>query len=282
MITKHILLAAKIALPVCLALPLVVLSGCSTTSSSRAEGAAVTALALSAEYQTLGGEIAVSVQLLDEVTAASAFERSKAYDRFHSQLKQLEAHGQRVSRASANMQKRSHVYTEAWQAQIDEVQNPKIRAVAEQRSAKVREQFESVREELNEVQETYSEFERNLLDISIVLEADLSGPGVQLLETVIETASDDSVTAREEIQHVVGQLDWISNALAKPVAPPSEDDTEQALESELTPAEPEISDVFETPEETTEAELPSEPTEATETSETGEPTSTEEPTDQDS
>ncbi len=206
--SKLILAAALLAAPA-------IVVGCGSTSTSRAEGTAGTASTLREEYQGLHAEIAVTIRSLDGVTTASAVDLGGAYKGFAARLKQLEAKGRRVDRASEDMQRNSKKYIESWQARIAEVQNPEIRALAEKRSTDARERFEATKVELSRVHEDYARFTGNLQDIAIVLEADLSRAGVGALGGVIQTASRDADSARTDILKIVEMLDGITSALSR-------------------------------------------------------------------
>lgn len=188
--------------------------GCSSTSSSRAEGTADTASTLREEYLGLHDEIGVTMRSLDGVTSAGAVDLSGAYKSFASRLKRLQSRGRRVANASEGMQRNSRKYIESWQARITEVQNPEIRALAEQRSSDARDRFETTKTELSRVQEDYARFTGNLQDIAIVLEADLSQAGVEALQGVIQTANSDADSARADIEKIVELLDGITSALS--------------------------------------------------------------------
>ena len=210
---------SKLTLAALLLLAPAIGAGCGSTSTSRAEGTADTASTLREEYMGLHDEIGVTMRSLEGVASSGAVDLAEAYKDFASRLHKLESKGRRVTNASEGMQRYSRKYIESWQDQIAEVQNPEIRALAEERSTKASERFEAAQAELASAHEEYARFTGNLRDIAIVLEADLSQEGVVALEGVIGDAGRDAQSARADIERIAGMLEGITSALSMGPSP---------------------------------------------------------------
>src|SRR5262249_15129834 len=122
------------------------LSGCGTTSGYKQADKTGEGIAEFRDEITQGKvAIDATMKALSDIAASATTDPRKAFERYSKDVANLESTAAKIRKRGAAMQEQGQAYFKHWEEQLAQVQNPDIRALAEQRRAKLQDAFTTIR-----------------------------------------------------------------------------------------------------------------------------------------
>ena len=132
------------------------------------------------------------------------------YAKFGRAVAETQEDAERARRRGADMRERADAYVARWQKEMSDVQNPELRAGAEARREKVKQNFERVQSAAHAARDAYQPYMNSLQDIQKVLAVDLTPQGVQTARPAIDQANAAARTLNERLDALIRELDDVS------------------------------------------------------------------------
>lgn len=131
------------------------------------------------------------------------------YRTFAKALSDTESQAKRARSRVEEMNKRSSQYIAQWEKEMSQVSSPELRAAAEERRQRVRQNFDEVSTAAQSVREAYEPFIQDLRDINKTLGLDLTPAGVQSARPAINKANADAETLNQRLDDLIEDLDRV-------------------------------------------------------------------------
>ncbi len=157
--------------------------------------------------------VSAQKQLNETVEAMNALsgggDLKSNYRRFTNSLKETESQAELARRRREEMQKRSSQYIAQWEKEMEQVSSPELRAGAEERRQRVRNNFEQISREAQDVRQAYEPLIQNLRDIDKTLKLDLTPAGVQAARPAMDRANADAKALNRQLDEFIAEMDRV-------------------------------------------------------------------------
>jgi hypothetical protein len=177
---------------------------------AQAKAASVISLAdLRNQLATLQGQISATVNSLNAVKEAAKkkSDLNGAASGFSSRFKALEDAVETTRKNAITVKATVKEHYAAWQKNLTEMQNAKLREKAQDRFTESQKEFDKIVAEASEAKEEVLPFVSDLKDIVIYLEADLSEEAVDSLSNTIWKLGNRARSVNSSIGDVIEQID---------------------------------------------------------------------------
>lgn len=182
----------------------------SLTAQLATKEASATSLAgLKSSLQQLSAQIGVTVgalQSLKESTAKSG-DMKNDLDAFNKNYGILEKQLDEARTGAISMKAKAKEHQEAWEKEVEGLQNPNLREKAADRLADEKKQFEKIIERGEDLRRVGTPFMADLKDIKTFLDIDPSKKAVGTLSNSIWKLGNQSKTVTKRIDALVEQID---------------------------------------------------------------------------
>ena len=159
----------------------VLMAGCSTTGPERAERAASSMQGMRAEIQKASDLLEGAVVALNDMVEKPKADLTEQYQAYKGAVTALDGQLELIRNRAEVMRNRGMEYFDTWKAQSDEIANPELKQHAQDREAKLREQFEAIRAEMEKLTEDGEPLVTSLRDVQTLLSLDLTPQGGLLM-----------------------------------------------------------------------------------------------------
>ena len=198
-----------------LALGTVSMFGCGSTGTERAAGTVETSELLQNQFDALKGKIDLAVQALEGVVgAASGGDLEGAFEKYVTELGNLDTQAEAVVATAKDLRARTQAYLDGWEEQMASVESAALKEHVAKRREEAEKQFDEISDELEQIGENYRSFVKNLNEIKIVLENDLNPRGVGAIASIVTKAKEESGPVKEDIDTIKAGLDKIRAAFS--------------------------------------------------------------------
>lgn len=190
----------------------------SSSSAASASAAAVTPVPSIGQFKA---DLAQSTAEIDKVLATLGTltnpqtppsQLRSAFDMYSDQLARMTQRSVQMKREAEQMRDSQAAYFARWEAKAAQIDNPSIRASAEERKARLRLAQDRITSSALEARDAYEPFMRDLQDVRKYLAADLSPTSVQMLGDVGKKANADGTVVTRRINAVIAELDAVEGA----------------------------------------------------------------------
>lgn len=148
-------------------------------------------------------------RLTDPKTPAS--DLRPAYDAYSDQLARITQQAEKIKREADTMRDARSSYFAKWEAKAAEIDNPTIRASAENRKARLRAAHDRITSKSLEARDAYEPLMRDLQDVRKFLAAELSPATASMLGDVSTKASASGANVKQKIDAVIAELDTVTS-----------------------------------------------------------------------
>jgi hypothetical protein len=145
--------------------------------------------------------------LTNPATAPSDLRRT--FDTYSDQLARMTQHSEQMKREAEQMRDAQAAYFARWEEKAAQIDNPSLRASAEERKSRLRAAHERITSSSLLARDAYDPFMRDLQDVRKYLAADLSPTSVQMLGDVSKRANADGAAVKQRINTVIRELDAV-------------------------------------------------------------------------
>jgi len=187
------------------------LTGCGTTSGYKQADKTGAGMAQFREEIINGNKaIDATMKALDEVAAQATTDPRKAFEQFSKAVKNLDSAAGKVRKSSEAMKAQGAAYFKNWEAQLAQVNNPEIRALAEQRKVRLQEAFEGIRKHGEPLKEQFTPWMSDLKDLEKYLSNDLTIAGVDAAKGLFSKASQGGMEVQKTMDTLIAELNTIA------------------------------------------------------------------------
>jgi len=170
---------------------------------------------LNNEIHALRSNLARTMTALEAVKAAgtSKTDLTKPYGEFSSAYSELEAQVTKLREHGTATKARAKEHWEAWQKELTEMQNAKLREKAQKRYTATSAEFGKISERVADAKEVFAPLAADLKDIHTYLKTDLSQDAVSSLSTSIWKMTNKSKSVDGKLEDVTKQIERTLNKL---------------------------------------------------------------------
>jgi chromosome segregation ATPase len=196
---------------------LVVTPGSNTSAAESAERAA----AARQKIQTLREECAkvrtqvtITIEELNRLRVQGVDLRPQ-FDKFKAELAKMEEQAKVARDRANNMKENGQAAFDAWEKEVQAIQNEDIRNEAQKRYEKRKKSYDRIIAALQDAKKELLPFLADLNDISKLLESELNQSTVASSATLIKKATWSGTDVKEALEDVEKELDRVAADLAK-------------------------------------------------------------------
>jgi chromosome segregation ATPase len=177
----------------------------------------VTLNQLNSELHILRENLSRAKGTLEQVKAAANNndDLSKSFAAYSSAYGELEAQVAKVRQYGTAAKARAKEHWEAWQKELTDMQNPKLREKAQKRFTTTQSEFEKIVEKVGEAKEAFAPLAADLKDINTYLATDLSKDAVSSLSGTIWKMGNAAHSVDGKLEDVNKQIERAMNKLPK-------------------------------------------------------------------
>ncbi len=156
----------------------------------------------------LQSSISETAQALDGIkqAAKSRSDLKASYGAFDSQYKKLQKQIETLRAQATQMRTRAAEHYKAWQSELSQMGNPKLREKALNRYEEAKEEFDEIIVIADHAKRELEPFLADLRDVNSYLSADLSADAVKSLSNDIWKLGNKSRAVVASLQHLNGQI----------------------------------------------------------------------------
>jgi len=178
------------------------LAACATSTPDRAVKAASSLEVMHGNSSKARAQIDTVLTSLDTMLNASPDHLRDAYDRYDSDVKQMNGYAADMRENDADLRSNGNAYLAQWQRDASNVSDPELRALAEQRRNQIARSSEAMRSKVTVAAGSFAGFLRDINDIKKVLGNDLTPVGQQKVKqtAVAQTANTEGLRVKAAVQ----------------------------------------------------------------------------------
>lgn len=190
------------------------LTGCGTTSGYKQADKTGQGIA---EFrgEIVNGKKAIDATMksLGDIAASANTDPRKAFERYSKNVANLESTAATIRKRGQDMKEQGQAYFKQWEQQMAQVSNPEIRALAEQRKAKLQQTFEEVRKYTEPLKAQFDPWMSDLKDLQNYLSNDLTIGGVDAAKSLFTKTTSEGLEVQKSMDGLVSELNTIAATL---------------------------------------------------------------------
>jgi len=169
----------------------------------------VTLSNLKSDIYLLRESLSRTIAALEQVKGAAENNKDlvKPYEAFSSAYTDLEAQVASVRQKGTAAKARAKEHWEAWQKELTDMSNPKLREKAQKRYTATSGEFEKITEKVDAAKEVFAPLAADLKDINTYLKTDLSTEAVSSLSNTIWKMGNSARTVDRKLGDVSEQIE---------------------------------------------------------------------------
>lgn len=156
-----------------------------------------------------------TMALLNQTTETAATDPRKAFNAFAKSVDQVEKSREKAAKRAADVKAAGQAYFKQWETELANIANPDIRALAEQRKAKLNEIFSKVGPLLETAKADFDPFLADLKDLRTFLSQDLTIAGVDAAKDIIKKTREHGVELQKSLDDLIAEM----NSIAAQITP---------------------------------------------------------------
>lgn len=161
------------------------------------------------EIVNLKKSVDATMAALDKVVLTAATDPRKAFKDFDKSLPRVDDSAKKAKKRAEDMKSRGQAYFKDWEKELDSVNNPEIRKLANERKAKLQSTFDSIKNFMEPARDKFNSWLSNLKDLKNYLGNDLTIGGVDAAKDLIAKAKDDGHEVQQNLDKVIAELNTI-------------------------------------------------------------------------
>ncbi len=179
-------------------------------AQSKASAKAVDALgAVVKEVTEVRGQVQGAMDSLNALTSGDPKNLTKNYKAFSKNVEDMAKSQQTTAARAEDLKSRREAYLAEWQKKSEEVTNPEIQALMQQRAEAVKATFETLQPAAQAAKAAFPPFLSDLQDIQKLLSVDLSPSGVAAAAPIGQKAVANGAIVLQSIDSVLTTLNKI-------------------------------------------------------------------------
>ena len=154
-----------------------------------------------------------TMKSLGQVAASANTDPRKAFEHYSKNVANLESAAGKARKCSQDVKEQGKTYFEQWQKQLADVKNPDIRALAEQRKAKLQETFDNIRQLVEPLKAQFNPWLSDLKDLQKYLANDLTIAGVDAAKPLFAKTQTEGQEVQRSMDALVAELNSVAAAI---------------------------------------------------------------------
>ncbi len=190
------------------------LSGCGTTSGYKQADKTGAGIAQFRD-EIVKGKTAIDATMksLGAIATTATTDPRKAFEQYSKDVANLESTAATIRKRGQDMKEQGQAYFKQWEQQMTEVSNPEIRALAEQRKAKLQQTFEEIRKYTEPLKAQFDPWMSDLKDLQKYLANDLTIAGVDAAKNLFAKTTNEGLEVQKSMDALVNELNTIAATL---------------------------------------------------------------------
>ena len=140
------------------------------------------------------------------------------YKQFVKEVKSTDKQAKKLRDRADKMNAQNGAYFEAWDKDLETIQNPDIRKRSEERRAAAFDSYKKIDTVMQSANESLDPFLADLRDIQRYLGNDLTAAGIAAISDVVKKADANASTVQERIDAVVAEIDRVAAEMSSTIS----------------------------------------------------------------
>jgi hypothetical protein len=185
------------------ALALLMIAGCSSSAPDRSARTASTLDTLQHNASTARMQIDAVSASLDTLLTAPPDGLRKAFDRYASDVKNVNDNAAAIREHDADLQKNGNAYLNQWQRDAASVSDAELRGIAEQRQSEIADKTRGMKATVSSAAQSFAAYLRDVNDIRKVIGNDLTPTGQNSVKNtaVAQSAQQEGVQVKAALKN---------------------------------------------------------------------------------
>ncbi len=190
------------------------LAGCGTTAGyKQADKTGAGIAEFREEIVNAKNAIDQTVTALDQIAATANTDPRKAFEQYSKSLSNLESAAAKVRKSSAEVKARGQEYFKQWEQQLEQIQNPDIRKLAQEQKTKLQTTFDTIRTYAEPLKAQFDPWMSDLKDLQTYLSNDLTISGVDAAKSLFAKTRAEGAEVQKSMDALVAELNTVSATL---------------------------------------------------------------------
>jgi len=203
-----------LALSLTTAIAVVTFTGCSTPSGyQQADKTGADIARFRDQINKAKTAVDQTVAALGQVAVTANSNPREAFQKFGKSITRLEAAANSAKASSADMKAHGQAYFTQWEKQLDQINDPKIRALATSQKTKLQASFDEIRKYAQPLREQFDPWLSDLKDLHTYLSNDLSVSGVDAAKDLFGKTQAEGLKVQESMDELVAELNTVAATL---------------------------------------------------------------------
>lgn len=187
------------------------LSGCGTTANYKQADKTGAGIATFRD-EIVKGKTAIDAVMksLSDIAGTANTDPRPAFEKYSKDVANLESAAEKIKSRAQSMKEQGQTYFKQWEAELAQVSNPDIRALAETRKAKLQQTFDSLRQYTEPLKAQFDPWMSNLKDLQKYLGNDLTIAGVEAAKDLFTKTQAEGLEVQKSMDGVVTELNTIA------------------------------------------------------------------------
>jgi len=185
-------------------------SGCASTGYQKADKTGAGIAEFRDEVVNLKKAVDSTMALLAQTTENATTDPRKAFAAFAKSVDKVEDARAKAGKRAADVKAAGAAYFKQWEKELANVKNPDIRALAEQRKAKLNEIFAKVGPALETAKADFDPFLSDLKDLRTFLSQDLTIAGVDAAKDILKKTRDHGTKLQGSLDDLIAEMNSVS------------------------------------------------------------------------
>lgn len=194
---------------------LLLLPGCATTGSGRAEKTTAKMEVVESEIRQAVVQIDATGGSLEKLITPGLSDTKGAFETYSKNVVRMEHLGEKLTKHTAEMSSRGKDYFAEWEKQGNTYTNPRIRELSEQRRADLNTIYRKISESSIGVKGWFIAYMRDIKEIQLFLSTDLTDKGIAAITPVARKAINDGTILKNGVLPVLSALDEAKGEMAQ-------------------------------------------------------------------
>ncbi|MBU4179957.1 MAG: hypothetical protein KJ625_08480 [Actinobacteria bacterium] len=194
---------------------LLLLPGCATTGSGRAEKTTAKMEVVDSEIRQAVVQIDATGLSLEKLITPGLSDTKGAFETYSGNVVKMERLGEKLIKHTDEMSVRGKDYFAEWEKQGNTYTNPQIRELSEQRRSDLNTVYRKISESSIGVKGWFIAYMRDIKEIQSFLSTDLTDKGIASITPVARKAINDGTVLRNAVLPVLSALDGAKREMAQ-------------------------------------------------------------------
>jgi hypothetical protein len=161
------------------------------------------------EIVNIKKEVDNTMSALDKIVTTAATDPRKAFKDFDKAVPKIDDAAKKAKKRSEDIKARGQAYFKDWEQDLEGVNNPEIRKLAEDRKAKLQATFGSIRGFMEPARDQFNSWLADLKDLQKYLGNDLTIAGIDAAKELIAKTRNEGQGVQQTMDKVIAELNTI-------------------------------------------------------------------------